>query len=220
MAVNVALSWSGGKDSALALHRLRAQGAAVRWLVNLFEASSGRVRFHGVRAELVRAQAQALGVELVQRPVTSDGFEAAFLEVLEDLKRRGCGAVAFGNVHLEDVRAWYEERVRRAGLAHVEPLWGGEPARLVREFLSLGYGAVVVSVDLARGRPEWVGAELDEAFLQAVHAAGADPCGEFGEYHTFTFRGPAFRFPVSFRWGLRVERDRHRLVDLLPGEAA
>lgn len=214
--MRIALCWSGGKDSALALHRLRAEGEAVRWLVNLFEESSGRVRFHGVRAELVQAQAEAVGVELVQRPVTSAGFEKAFLEVLRELKGLGCGAVAFGNVHLHDVRAWYEERVRGAGLVHLDPLWGSEPAGLVREFLGLGYGAVVVSVDLARGKAEWVGACLDQALLQAIQAAGADPCGELGEYHTFTFRGPAFRDPVAFRWGSLLEREGHYFVDLLP----
>lgn len=211
-----ALAWSGGKDSALALHRLRAQGRPPRWLVNLFEASSGRVRFHGVRAELVAAQARSLGVELVQRPVGPDGFEAAFRAVLEDLRGAGCGAVAFGNVHLEDVRAWYEARVRAAGMEHTEPLWGSRPSALVREFVRLGYRAVVTAVDLSRGRPEWVGVGVDEAFVRSVEAVGADACGEFGEYHTFVFDGPAFSQPVRFRLGPTLERDGHRFVDLLP----
>lgn len=211
-----ALGWSGGKDSALALHRLRAQGRPVRWLVNLFEASSGRVRFHGVRAEVVRAQAAALGVELVQRPVSADGFESAFRAVLEELAALGCGAVAFGNVHLQDVRAWYEARVRAAGLEHLEPLWGRPPLDVVGEFVALGYRAVVTSVDLSRGRPEWVGAALDGEFARSVEAAGCDPCGEYGEYHTFVYDGPAFRRPVAFRLGERMERDGHLFVDLVP----
>lgn len=219
MAVgSCALCWSGGKDSALALHRLRAQGTAVRWLVNLFEQSSGRVRFHGVRAELVQAQAAGLGLQLVQRPVTPEGFEAAFRAALGELRARGCEAVAFGNVHLQEVRAWYEERVRAAGLTHLEPLWGSPPGKLVREFLDLGYGAVVVSVDLRLGKAGWVGAQVDEAFLRSVEEAGADPCGEFGEYHTFVFSGPAFLRPVRFRMGQLLEREGHRFVDLLPEE--
>jgi len=213
-----ALCWSGGKDSALALHRLRAQGTAVRWLVNLFEQSSGRVRFHGVRAELVQVQAAGLGLQLVQRPVTPEGFEAAFRAALGELRARGCEAVAFGNVHLQEVRAWYEERVRAAGLTHLEPLWGSPPGKLVREFLDLGYGAVVVSVDLRLGKAGWVGAQVDEAFLRSVEEAGADPCGEFGEYHTFVFSGPAFLRPVRFRMGQLLEREGHRFVDLLPEE--
>ncbi len=188
----------------------------MRWLVNLFEQSSGRVRFHGVRAELVRAQAAGLGLELVQRPVTPEGFEAAFRAALGELRARGCEAVAFGNVHLQEVRAWYEERVRAAGLTHLEPLWGSPPGKLVREFLDLGYGAVVVSVDLRLGKAGWVGAQVDEAFLRSVEEAGADPCGEFGEYHTFVFSGPAFLRPVRFRMGQLLEREGHRFVDLLP----
>ncbi len=210
-----ALCWSGGKDSTLALYRLRQDGVAVEWLLNLFEASSGRVRFHGVRAELVQAQARALGVELVQRPVGPDGFEAAFRAALAELKHAGCSAVAFGNVHLEDVRAWYEDRVRAAQLAHVEPLWGTPPGAVVREFLAKGFRAVVASVDLSRGRPEWVGKSLDEELLRAVEASGADPCGEHGEYHTFAFCGPLFARPVRFRVAGVLERDGHRFADLV-----
>ncbi len=211
-----ALFWSGGKDSALALHRLVAEGVRVACLVNLFEGSSGRVRFHGVRAELLRAQARSLGVELLQRPVDAEGFEAAFLRVLGELRERGCGGAAFGNVHLQDVREWYEVRVRAAGFDHVDPLWGRAPEELVREFVALGYRAVVTSVYLSSGRTEWLGAQVDSDFLQAVQAAGADPCGEFGEYHTFVFDGPTFTRTVGFRVGEQLERDGHRFLDLLP----
>ncbi|MFN3285908.1 MAG: diphthine--ammonia ligase [bacterium] len=211
-----ALFWSGGKDSALALHRLVGEGVRVKWLVNLFEGSSGRVRFHGVRAELLRAQSRSLGVELLQRPVGAEGFEAAFLRVLGELRERGCGGAAFGNVHLQDVREWYEVRVRGAGFEHVDPLWGRSPEGVVREFVELGYRAVVTSVYLSSGRTEWLGAEVDSDFLHAVQEAGADPCGEFGEYHTFVFDGPAFAWPVGFRVGEQLERDGHRFLDLLP----
>ncbi|MDR7579358.1 MAG: diphthine--ammonia ligase [Armatimonadota bacterium] len=210
------LFWSGGKDSALALHHLLAEGVPVRWVVNLFEGSSGRVRFHGVRADLVRVQAASLGIELLQRPVGPEGFEEAFLRVLGELLERGCGVAAFGNVHLRDVREWYEVRVRAAGFEHVDPLWGRAPEGLVREFVALGYRAVVTSVYLSSGRTEWLGAQVDSRFLQAVQEAGADPCGESGEYHTFVFDGPAFSRPVGFRLGEQLERDGHRFLDLLP----
>ncbi|MDR7541073.1 MAG: ATP-binding protein [Armatimonadota bacterium] len=211
-----ALFWSGGKDSALALHHLLAEGVPVRWVVNLFEGSSGRVRFHGVRADLVRVQAASLGIELLQRPVGPEGFEEAFLRVLGELLERGCGVAAFGNVHLRDVREWYEVRVRAAGFEHVDPLWGRAPAGLVRAFVELGSRAVVTSVYLRSGRTEWLGAQVDARFLQAVQEAGADPCGESGEYHTFVFDGPAFSRPVGFRLGEQLERDGHRFLDLLP----
>ncbi|MER3456819.1 MAG: hypothetical protein C4304_08080 [candidate division GAL15 bacterium] len=211
-----AVCWSGGKDAALSLHHLIRQGVQVRWLVNLFEGSSGRVRFHGVRAELVREQARSLGLELVQRPVQADGFEAAFCRVLEELRAAGCAAVAFGNVHLQDVQSWYESRVRKAGLEHVDPLWGRPPAELVAEFVKLGYRAVVTAVRLGAGRVEWLGGSVDGAFLQAACQAGVDPCGELGEYHTFVYDGPGFAHPVRFRLGDQREREGHRFVDLIP----
>ena len=213
-----ALVGSGGKDSTLALDRARGAGLDVRWLVNLYEASSGRVRFHGVRAELVARQADALGLSCVQRAVGPEGFEAAFHSALDAVAASGARVVVFGNIHLQDVRAWYEERTRARGLEHVEPLWGEPPGELVREFVRRGYRAVVTSVNLSQGRPEWVGAQLDLAFVRAVEARGADPCGEAGEYHTFVYDGPGFRFPVRFRLGAVSERDGHRFVDLEPDE--
>ena len=216
MAVAYALFWSGGKDSTLALHRARAGGLDVRSLVNLYEGTSGRVRFHGVRAELIRAQALSLGIPLVQRHTHPDPFEPVFEQVLDALRSCGVEGVLFGNIHLAEVRAWYEARTTRRGLIHREPLWGEQPGQLVREFLRAGYRAVVTAVDLSRGDASWVGQELDEGLIQAVEAFGADPCGEFGEYHTFTFQGPLFRYPVSFTLGEQVERDGHLFVDLVP----
>lgn len=215
-----ALVGSGGKDSTLALDRVRGAGLEVRWLVNLYEGSSGRVRFHGVRAELVARQGEALGLEVVQRAVGPEGFEASFLAALDEVAARGARAVVFGNIHLQDVRAWYEERTRARGLQHLEPLWGEPPAALVREFVGRGYRAVVTAVDLRQGRPEWVGREVDLAFVRSVEEAGADPCGEAGEYHTFVYHGPLFRCPVRFRAGACLERDGHRFVDLEPEDGA
>jgi len=211
------LSWSGGKDSALALDRAVRDGLAVRYLFNIYEGNTGRVRFHGVRHELIRAQAEALGLELVQTHTHPDGFEAAFGRVLEMLAARGVEGVVFGNVHLADVRAWYEQRTRARGFEHVEPLWGMPPAELVAEFVQRGYRAKVVSVNLELGRPEWLGRELDAQLLtELISAPGIDPAGERGEYHTFVYEGPLFRHPVAFADGEVFERERHRLLDLIP----
>ncbi|MCS7235786.1 MAG: diphthine--ammonia ligase [Armatimonadota bacterium] len=215
MAVAYALFWSGGKDSTFALHQARESRLDVRYLVNIYEGSTGRVRFHGVRAGLVAAQAATLGIPLIQRHTHPDPFESVFEQVLDELRGRGVEGVLFGNVHLRDVRAWYETRTMRRGFVHREPLWGRPPGKVVRDFLAAGYRAVVTSVDLARGQAWWVGRELDRGLVEAVEASGADPCGEFGEYHTFVFDGPGFQHPVRFRPGESVERDGHRFVDLL-----
>src|SRR5689334_12491732 len=128
-----ALFWSGGKDSLLALDRAQRTGLAVTHLVNLYDAATGRVRFHGVRRALIAAQAQSLGKQLVQMATDPQSFEPAFLSALDELRRSGVGGVLFGNIHLADVRAWYEQRTTAAGFRHVELLWGEPPLDLVRE---------------------------------------------------------------------------------------
>ena len=210
-----ALSWSGGKDSTLALdHALRA-GLPVRHLFNIYDGRSGRVRFHGVRRELIAAQARSLGLDIVQRATDASGFEAAFLAVLDELAERGVDTVLFGNIHLGDVRAWYEERTTGRGFTHREPLWGEPPEALVREFQQRGHRAVIVSVDLEAGRREWLGRELDEALLaEILHLETVDPCGEHGEYHSFVFGGPLFDPELRVRRGATREEEGHQLLDL------
>jgi len=215
-----ALATGAGKDATLALHRARARGLDVTVGFNVFEESTGRVRFHGTRAALVERHLEALGLEPLLARSEPDDFEGVFSGVLAGLAERGVGGVVFGNVHLEGVRAWYEERVRGVGLEHVEPLWGEEPGALVREVVDEGYRAVVVSVDLERGDPAWLGRTLDHELVDEIEAAGADPCGEHGEYHTFVRDGPEFVAPVRLRAGRTVETEGHRLLDLLPAEAA
>lgn len=216
-----ALSWSGGKDSALALDRAVRQGLDVRYLFNIYEGVSGLVRFHGVRRELIGAQAAALSRELIQAHTHPDDYATVFERVLEELQRRGVAGVVFGNIHLADIRAWYEERTRARGLDHREPLWGGAPAALLDELLERGYRTRIASVNLELGRPEWLGRELDRELAEELNAApGIDPAGERGEYHSFVFDGPLFRRPVDVVLGETFEREGHRVLDLLPGREA
>lgn len=209
-----ALATGAGKDATLALHRARARGLRVTHAFNIYEGNSGRVRFHGTRRELVEAHLRALDLEAVLAHTHPREFEAVFREVLDGLVGDGIRGVIFGNVHLEDVRAWYEERTTGAGLEHVEPLWDADPAELVREVVDLGYRAVVVSVDLERGRPEWLGRELDPPLIREMEEKDLDPCGERGEFHTFVRDGPEFRHPIPVVPGPEVEMEGHRLLDL------
>ncbi|MFQ5888555.1 MAG: diphthine--ammonia ligase [Gemmatimonadota bacterium] len=211
-----AVAWSGGKDSAHALHRARRGGYPVTCLLNLYDGASGRVRFHGVRQELIAAQAHALGCSLHQRATGRDDFEAVFLAALEELRAAGMRGVVFGNIHLADVREWYETRTRRLGLDHVEPLWGEDPGRLAREAVEAGIRATIVSVDLAQADAAWLGCGLSEKLIREMEeSTGADPCGEHGEYHTFVHDGPDFRWPLRLRAGDIFEAENHRLLDLI-----
>lgn len=216
----IAMSWSGGKDSMLALDRLIRDGQDVRFLFNLYDASSGRIRFHGVRRELIQRQAERLGLVLVQLAVGESNFEAVFLRGLNALRARGVAGIAFGNIHLADVRAWYEERTTAHGLAHLEPLWGGQPADLVAEFVARKYRALLTSVDLQRAPREWLGRTLDTPLANEIQrSAGVDPAGESGEFHSFVYDGPLFRAPIHVVSGEVHEGENHVLIDLNEGVA-
>lgn len=211
-----ALSFSGGKDSTLALDRALGEGLDVVYLFNIYEGVSGRVRFHGVRAELIAAQAQALGINLIQESTDPDDYEVVLLRILDRLKREGIEGIIFGNIHLADIRAWYEERVTARGFSYLEPLWGVPALELLREFVSSGYLARVVSIDLARTPEAWLGRMVDQSLIVEIERhPEIDPCGEQGEYHTFVEHGPRFRWPLSVTIGERVDMEGHALLEVM-----
>jgi uncharacterized protein (TIGR00290 family) len=209
-----AVSFSGGKDSVLALDRAIRQGFQVDLLVTMYDEASQRVRFHGVPIAIIQAQANALGIPLLAYPTTPETFEAVFLQSLQELRQRGITTLLFGNIHLADVRAWYEERTTAAGLIHREPLWGEPPGKLVREFLVRGYAALLTCIEEARTNQTWLGVPLTEELVQAFEQAGIDPCGECGEYHTFVHAGPLFSTSLAFRLGERVSSSGFQLIDI------
>lgn len=212
--------WSGGKDSALAAWRARAAGLRIGCLLNFIDAGSRRVRFHATRAELILAQAQAAGVPLRQYAATWPGFEAAVRDALAALVADGFAGVVFGDIHLADVRAWYEERVRDAGLAHVEPLWGAPPLALLDEFVSSGGRAVVTCCEEGKLDGSWLGRIIDERFVREIAALPVDPAGENGEYHSFAFAGPLFRETVRWLPGEHRREGGFVQLDLLEPLAA
>jgi len=214
--MSFALMSSGGKDSTLALDRARRQHIDVRYLVNIYDAASERVAFHGVRASLIAAQARTLGLEVLQAATDPDHpYESVFQKTLGDLAAKGVSGVIFGNIHLADVREWYESRVRDAGLDHVEPLWGDSPADLVAEFVDRKFQAVIVSVDLQQGAEDLLGRAIDREFVTDVaRIDGLDACGERGEYHSFVYDGPTFERPLAITPGVIRTEKNHRLLDL------
>ena len=211
-----ALSFSGGKDSFLALDRAIRQGLSVDYLVTMYDESSQRVRFHGVPISLIQAQANALGIPLLSYPNSPETFETVFLQSLRELRQLGITTMLFGNIHLADVRAWYEERTTAAGLIHREPLWGDSPDKLVREFLARGYSALLTCIEEARANQAWLGESLTEQLIQAFEQSGIDPCGERGEYHTFVYAGPLFSYPLTISPGKRISLSGFQLIDIQP----
>lgn len=209
--------WSGGKDSALALHRATAAGVDVRRLINFYDAGTGRVRFHATRVGMIQTQAAAAGIELRAIATSWPGMEETLAAELEALRLQRFVGVVLGNIHLTDVRAWFEDRVRAVGLEHIEPIWGEDPTQLVTEFVETGARAVITCVDLSCLDSSWLGRIIDERFLADIGTTGADPCGENGEFHSFAFQGPVFTRPISWRVGRRRSDSGFSQIDVLPG---
>ncbi len=217
MRARYALMWSGGKDSALALDRALRAGIEVARLITLYDSATRRVRFHATRVEMLKAQAAAIGIRLRAIPTTWAEMEANLRKELSSLREEGFTGVVFGDIHLADVRAWYEERVTAAGLQHLEPIWGEPPDILLGEFIASGGQAVITCVDLAKLDEAWLGRLIDERFAKEIATTGADACGENGEYHSFAFAGPAFNKPVAWTAGVRRHDSGFAQLDLTEG---
>ena len=215
----VALAWSGGKDSALALHALHARGSDVVALLTTVTEGYERVSMHGVRRALVRRQAEAAGIPLVEVRIPPGCPNAVYEErmaaALAVPPLAGIETVAFGDLFLADVRRYREERLAACGKQAHFPLWGEDTSSLARAFVAGGFAARIVCVDPRSLDASFAGRRYDEAFLADLPAE-VDPCGENGEFHTFVHAGPIFAAPVPCVPGDTVERDGFLFADLLP----
>jgi uncharacterized protein (TIGR00290 family) len=215
----VLLSWSGGKDSALALHALaRSHELQPAGLLTTVTEGYDRVSMHGVRRSLLRRQAAAADLPLheviIPRECSNAEYEERLASALRPFRDGGIRRVAFGDLFLEDVRAYRERQMAELGLTPVFPVWGLETAALAREFLRLGFAAILVCVDTEALDASFAGRPFDAALLRDL-PAGIDPCGEYGEFHTFVHAGPIFREPVELRLGHQEVRGRFAFHDLL-----
>jgi uncharacterized protein (TIGR00290 family) len=206
----LALSWSGGKYSALALRALRENGAEPCALVTTVTEGYDRVSMHGVRRDLLARQAEVAGLPLVEIRIPPSCVNAVYEERMAQAfattPLRDVDAVAFGDLFLEDVRAYREDRLAAAGKSAVFPLWGRSTHELAADFVGAGFEAVVVCLDPRRLDRSFAGCSYDEAFLCDL-PPGVDPCGENGEFHTFVHAGPMFTEAVPVETGEIVERE-------------
>lgn len=222
MREKVVLSWSSGKDSAWALSRLRSDPSIeVVGLLSTINASADRVAMHAVRRELVRAQARATGLPLhevsIPSPCSNEEYEAAMAEAVERERARGVTVFAFGDLFLEDVRRYREERLATAGMRAIFPLWGSDTRTLARQMTAAGLRAIVTCVDPKQLDRSFAGRVWDDALLDDL-PPHVDPCGERGELHTFVFQGPMLDGPIPVRVGEIVERDGFVFADVLPAD--
>jgi uncharacterized protein (TIGR00290 family) len=205
------LAWSGGKDSAFALYELKhKEDVEIAALLTTVTEGDDRISMHGVRRKLLAEQAKAVGYPLEEVAIPqicpNDIYEQRMREALEKYHRKGTQSTAFGDLFLEDVRAYREERMSRIGMRCVFPLWGRPTVELAGQFIDLGFRAIVVCVDTKTLSPEFSGREYDRDLLRDL-PAGVDPCAENGEFHTFVYDGPIFSWPVSVQRGEKVLRD-------------
>ena len=214
----VLLSWSSGKDSAWALHLLRQRpDIEIAGLVTTFNTAANRVAMHAVRRALVEAQAESVGLPLwpveLPWPCSNADYESCMGAVCRRAVAEGITAVAFGDLFLEDIRAYREKQLAGTGLDPLFPLWQIPTGALGREMIRAGQKAVLTCVDPSKLDPCFAGCEYDGALLDALPAS-VDPCGENGEFHTFVYDGPAFSRPLKVRTGETITRDGFVFADV------
>jgi uncharacterized protein (TIGR00290 family) len=218
------LSWSSGKDSAWSLHVLRQRNdVEVVGLVTTFNEAANRVAMHAVRRELVEAQARAARLPLwpvmLPWPCSNAEYESRMQQLFEHAKSVGVTRVAFGDLFLEEIRAYRERQLAGTGLEPLFPIWGtpADTPALARTMLASGLRAILTCVDPKQLDGEFVGRQFDENLLAELSPA-VDPCGERGEFHTFCCAGPMFAASIPVRIGARVERDGFHFCDAAPLE--
>jgi len=217
----VVLSWSGGKDSAMALYELRRAGQfEVAALLTTVAETYERVSHHGVRVELLEQQAVAVGVSLhkIYLPherCTNEIYEAIMTRAMLEYREAGVRQVAFGDIFLADLRAYRKRNLATVGLTGVFPLWHRDTSELIQTFVGLGFRAYLACVDGSKLTEEFAGRPIDGDLIRDL-PQGVDPCGENGEFHSFVYDGPIFRWPVPVRVGEVVQRDTRYFADLLP----
>jgi len=213
------MSWSSGKDSAWALHKLQ-QDPEID-LAGLFCTVNkvfNRVTMHAVRIELLREQADSIGLPLemieIPYPCTNDEYEKCMVPFIEKAKKANIESFGFGDMFLEDIRAYREEKLKGTGIVPIFPVWGVSTDKISREMVYSGLKAVITCIDPKQIPKEFAGREYDESFLDDI-PEDVDPCGEKGEFHTFAFDGPMFKKPIKISFGKIVYRDGFVFADIL-----
>lgn len=204
----ILFSWSSGKDSAMALTEVLRQGYIVDALITVIRHDQS-VSVHGVPQDLLRAQAEAMGLPLIEVEVNeTQSYEMAVSKALREQAAKGIRKIAYGDLYLEDIKQWRAKFHEPLGLECIYPIWQIDTAELAQRFIQTGYRAIVVCVDTKRLSIEFAGRDYDQSFLDDL-PEGIDPCGENGEFHTFVTDAPEFKAPIPFNRSQPVIREFH-----------
>jgi uncharacterized protein (TIGR00290 family) len=220
----ILLSWSSGKDSAWTLHVLRQQAEyEIAGLLTTFNQEADRVAMHGVRRSLVEQQAAAAGLPLLSIPIpwpcSNEQYEELMTKACAKAVAEGIEAIAFGDLFLEDVRAYRVKQMAGTGLEPLFPLWGESTDRLAHEMVASGLKAILTCIDTRKLNADFAGRRFDANFLAGL-PSGIDPCGENGEFHSFVYAGPMFNSEIDVLAGETVVRDQFAFADLIPAASA
>jgi len=218
----VFISWSGGKDSCLAGYFAAIDGLGVRYLANTVTEDGQRSRSHGLPAEVLQVQSQAIGIPLVQQRTSWDNYEAEFKKMLRVFRQGGIEGGVFGDIDFEEHREWVERVCQEVSITPHLPLWGQNQDKILRDFISLGFKAVVVATKADLFGEEWLGRRVDLDFIRHLdelrETKNITPCGEAGEYHTLVTDGPPFKKRIEILETRKVLKDEHWFLEIMKSE--
>ena len=208
------MSWSGGKDSALAYYRAVLEGHAPIALLTMFEEDGSKSRSHGLPIEILEAQAERMGLPLEIGKADWSGYEQEFIKQLKKFKNEGIEMGVYGDIDLEDHRAWVQKVSAEADIEVSHPLWGRPRRELLEELIAEGFKAVITVVDTARMDAKFLGREFTVELIEELEALGVDACGEEGEFHTVIIDGPIFVEALPVVFGGVLEAGQYRVLDV------
>jgi diphthine-ammonia ligase len=211
-------SWSGGKDSCFAFYKAIDKGYEISHLVNFVSKEFHRVSFHGTEARLIQLQSQAIGIPLLQKETTWDGYEQEFKEAVRSLIPSGAEGMVFGDIYLQEHKDWVERVCSDLGIEAIEPLWGRNTEEILSSFIEEGFEAVIVSAKSDLIGEDWIGRRVDRAFMEYLKRENIDICGENGEYHTLVTNGPIFNRRIQLVESRAISRDNYWFLDTIKYE--
>lgn len=209
--------WSGGKDSSLSFYRAIKKNFKIKYLLNMVSEDGKWSRSHRVSSELLKLQAKAIGIPILQRKSAWKNYEKEFKKAVSNLKKEDIQAGIFGDIDLQEHRDWVERVCKEMDIAAILPLWKEERELLISDFIQIGFKTIVVAINANFLGEAWLGRQIDNKFINDLKKLrDIDLCGEKGEYHSFVYDGPIFKNPVEFNIGKKVFRDRRWFLQLLP----
>lgn len=214
MGKSFVMSWSGGKDSALAYYRAVMDGHVPLALFTMFESDGTKSRSHGLPLEVIEAQAERMGLPLVTGQADWPGYEEEFIKQLKAFKNEGIEMGVYGDIDLEDHLEWVEKVSKQADIGVYHPLWQEPRKDLLHELVDEGFKAIITVVDTARVGPEFLGREFTRELIEELESLGIDACGEEGEFHTTIVDGPIFVEPVPVKFGKQIEAGQYRMLEV------